>query len=270
MIDIYTQYYKPYIPEEIKTLFLAESPPAFEGDKPKKYFYMKDAAGAEPLFSTIMLAVYDVKYRRNPEYKLELLKWFCNDGFFLMDAVEYPINTPDFDAEKEIEKNKKRFIERIDKLKAEGKYTDNTKTILIKQSVYNVYKNCEDLKILNEDFIAFPYWCNNENIAKKIRDLILFTDKAKLIEYVKANNRICPQPLQWNKMYQMLKNTKRIGGGWEPAAPLILAAWWETSAIQKMFRFIDHIEWAEKNGQLEEIAKFIYDLKEIEWHHLGE
>ncbi|MCC6864561.1 MAG: hypothetical protein IT280_00210 [Ignavibacteria bacterium] len=96
------------------------------------------------------------------------------------------------------------------------------------------------------------------------------TEKSKLLEYVKANNRICPIPTEWNKLYQLLKNTKRKGGGWEPALPLILAAWWETSEIQKVLRFIDHIEWAESNGQLEEISKFLFELKEEEWHHLGE
>lgn len=94
--------------------------------------------------------------------------------------------------------------------------------------------------------------------------------KEALLEYVKSNNRICPNPEPWNKLYQLLKNTKRRGGGWEPGAPLILAAWWETSEIQKMFRFIDHIEWADKNGQLEEIAEYICSLEENQWHHLGE
>jgi len=98
----------------------------------------------------------------------------------------------------------------------------------------------------------------------------LQTNKEKLLEYVRANNRICPEPTAWNKLYGLLKNTKRKGGGCEPAAPLILAAWWEASAIQKMLRFIDHIEWADKNEQLEEIAQFIYALEENQWHHLGE
>lgn len=99
---------------------------------------------------------------------------------------------------------------------------------------------------------------------------ILQITKEILLEYVKANNRVCPAPDSWNGLWKLLKNKKRKGGGWEPALPLILAAWWETSAIQKMFRFIDHIEWAEKNGQLEEITKYLFELKEEQWHHLGE
>jgi len=270
MLEIFAQYYEPFIPDEIKVLFLAESPPAYPGEAPIKYFYMTNATGAEPLFSTIMLAIYDIKYKRNPEYKQEILNRFCNDGYFLMDAVEYPINTPDFDAETEIKKNKERFTERIEKLRTDGRISGNTKTILVKQSVYNVYKNYELLNIQNNESIGFPYWCNNEKIAGKIRDLISPTSKEKLLEYIRANSRICPVPTAWNGLWQLLRNKKRKGGGWEPALPLILAAWWDTSGLQKMMRLIEHIEWAESNGQLEEISKYLFELKEEEWHHLGE
>jgi len=172
MPDIFEQYYEPFIPDKIKVLYLAESPPSYPGELPVKYFYMPHSEGAEPLFSTIMLAVYNIRYKRNPDYKLELLNRFCNDGYFLMDAVEYPINTPEFDVETEIENNVPRFMERINRLRTDGKFTDDTKTILIKQSVYNVYQNCEQLNILNKEFIGFPYWCNNEKVASKIRDLL--------------------------------------------------------------------------------------------------
>ena len=126
MLEIFAQYYEPFIPDEIKVLFLAESPPAYPGEAPVKYFYMTNATGAEPLFSTIMLAVYNIRYKRNPEYKQELLERFCMDGFFLIDAVEYPINTPDFDVETEIENNKERFLNRINKLRTESKCTNDT------------------------------------------------------------------------------------------------------------------------------------------------
>lgn len=105
-------------------------------------------------------------------YKLELLNRFRDDGFFLMDAVEYPINTKEFIAEEEIEINKLRFLDRVTELRNEGKFTTNTKTILIKQSVYNVHKDSTELQVLNNNFIGFPYWCNNENIAKQIKKLL--------------------------------------------------------------------------------------------------
>lgn len=172
MPDIFEQYYTLFIPKTIKVLFIAESPPSFEGEIPTKYFFMKETVGAEPLFSTIMLAVYNIRYKRNPEYKLELLNRFRDDGYYLMDAVEYPINTNEYQIEHEIKINKSRFIERISELRHSGRITNNTKVILIKKSVYNVYKNLMELNILNNDFIAFPFWCNNEKIANQIRSLL--------------------------------------------------------------------------------------------------
>jgi len=52
--------------------------------------------------------------------------------------------------------------------------------------------------------------------------------------------------------------------------PLILAAWYEAPALQKQLRLFEHLEWAEKNGQFEEISIFLMNLKEDQWFHLGE
>lgn len=63
----------------------------------------------------------------------------------------------------------------------------------------------------------------------------------------------------------MLKNKKRK----EPSPPLILAAWYEP-AIFKILRFKEHLEWANKQGQLEEISNYLKSLKEENWYHLGD
>lgn len=86
----------------------------------------------------------------------------------------------------------------------------------------------------------------------------------------RRNNRVCPQPKRWNDLYNMLPETKRKDGGWEPAAPLILAAWWAAPALLKMMRLREHIEWASSHGCLDEVYIFLSELPETEWHHLGE
>lgn len=68
----------------------------------------------------------------------------------------------------------------------------------------------------------------------------------------------------------MLPDKKRKGGGWEPALPLILAAWSDTSALQKMVSFREHIEWASDHGDLDLVYRFIAELPENEWHHICE
>lgn len=87
--------------------------------------------------------------------------------------------------------------------------------------------------------------------------------------YCCSSNRIIPR--DWNKLYQMLKNTmQKPSGGWEPPLPLILAAWHETVPVEKQLRFKEHIQWAFDNNQIEEVGKYLRSLKEEEWYHLGE
>lgn len=91
-------------------------------------------------------------------------------------------------------------------------------------------------------------------------------DIETLKEYCKANKRVCPVPLRWNDLFNLLKNKKPK----EPSPPLILAVWWEAGAISKQMRFFEHLDWAEKQNQLEEISSFIYGLSEEEWFHFGD
>ena len=63
---------------------------------------------------------------------------------------------------------------------------------------------------------------------------------------------------------------RRVGSGWEPPLPLILAAWHTTSALSKKLRLEEHIRWAEENGALEAVAAFLHGLPEEDWNHIGE
>ena len=90
-----------------------------------------------------------------------------------------------------------------------------------------------------------------------------------LWSYCIESNRAIPK--DWNKLWQMLLNKKqKASGGWEPPLPLILAAWFETTPIEKNLRFKEHIQWAAKNNQLEEIGKYLKSLTEEEWYHFDE
>ena len=81
---------------------------------------------------------------------------------------------------------------------------------------------------------------------------------------------MCPQPTRWQALWELLPNRRRVGAGWEPSLPLILGAWHETPVLLKMLRLAEHIEWAEKNNALEEVATFLRGLGEDDWHHVGE
>jgi hypothetical protein len=96
------------------------------------------------------------------------------------------------------------------------------------------------------------------------------TDLDSVLELAQKNDRVCPRPMKWQEMYEMLLSTRRIGSGWEPALPLILAAWSDTPAPLKMMRLREHIEWAAAHGCLDEIRWFLASLSEDQWHHIGE
>jgi hypothetical protein len=92
-------------------------------------------------------------------------------------------------------------------------------------------------------------------------------DVNALLEYCCANGRICPQPQRWNELYQMLPNARRVGVGFEPSAPLILAAWWEATDEQKRDRVLSHIRWANQQGALAKVDGFLRSLPESDWYH---
>jgi hypothetical protein len=74
-------------------------------------------------------------------------------------------------------------------------------------------------------------------------------------------------PPKWALLYRRLPN-KRREDGWEPALPLILGAWHDTPDFLKMERLVEHIEWAELQGCLDEIATYLRNLREEEWYHM--
>ena len=92
----------------------------------------------------------------------------------------------------------------------------------------------------------------------------------ELISYCSLNERVCPQPQKWNRLWKMLPDKQQIGARWEPALPLTLGAWYDTPALLKMARFREHIEWAHSHDVLEEIDQFLRSLTEDEWHHIGD
>ena len=108
------------------------------------------------------------------------------------------------------------------------------------------------------------------DLRNQSSDITIESPLKKLISYCQEKKRICPMPVYWNELWEKLKDRKRKNGGYEPAAPLILAAWYDAPALMKQLRLIEHLEWADKHLQLEEISKFLHGLKEEQWFHLGE
>lgn len=92
----------------------------------------------------------------------------------------------------------------------------------------------------------------------------------ELLAFCRANGRICPVPMKWNELWELLPNRQRQGGGWHPSLPLILAAWWVATPSQKQERLEQHLVYAEENNMLDDVDKFLRGLNEKEWYHEGD
>ena len=87
-----------------------------------------------------------------------------------------------------------------------------------------------------------------------------------LLQYVKSDGRVCPMPNNWDVLWKMLPNRRqKSSGGWEPALPLILAAWWDVSALSKMIRLAEHIQYAGDHGVLDQVDQYLRSLKPNQW-----
>ncbi|WP_181410353.1 hypothetical protein [Nitrobacter winogradskyi] len=88
----------------------------------------------------------------------------------------------------------------------------------------------------------------------------------RLLEYVVAEGRICPQPQRWNLLWSKLPNREQHNGSWVLSPPLILAAWHYSSDDDKQERLRDHILWAERFGELDMVDQFLRSLGDLDWY----
>jgi len=86
----------------------------------------------------------------------------------------------------------------------------------------------------------------------------------------RRSNRICPQPREWQQVYDMLPGKKQMTRGWEPQAPLTGSAWNISTAMTKRMCLRDHLEWAENKGCLDEVFAYLRSLPEDGWFHAGD
>lgn len=93
------------------------------------------------------------------------------------------------------------------------------------------------------------------------------TDKEKLsslLSYVSEDGRICPQPVYWNILYNMLPNAVQAG----LSPPLILGAWNIAPGLLKIDRLRQHIEYAAENGVLDLVDQYIRSLNRKQWYYI--
>jgi hypothetical protein len=82
----------------------------------------------------------------------------------------------------------------------------------------------------------------------------------------RRNNRVCPKPLVWQRLYEWLPNKPQQ----LPAVPATRAEWEHVPALEKRSRLREHIEWAAMQGVLQKVYDALKVLPEERWHHMGE
>jgi hypothetical protein len=176
---IYKTHREKYLPEKIKWLFVAESPPAFKGEIPQAYFYFPEIPKADSLFYTIIKAIYNIDFEKHVHNRTEILTQFCKDGYYLIDSVEYPINKNTQFVEIDnsvreiiIKNNSERFNNHISELTIKGHIVKSTATLLIKETVYNQYSQIPNLNIANKGYIGFPQYVKDRNMIELIRKIL--------------------------------------------------------------------------------------------------
>jgi len=82
------------------------------------------------------------------------------------------------------------------------------------------------------------------------------------------NDRVCPRPIHWVKLYRLLPGRRETPQGWVPAPPL-LESGANAPALLKILRLKEHIRWAAQHGALGEVHRFLEQLREEDWLHAG-
>jgi hypothetical protein len=91
-------------------------------------------------------------------------------------------------------------------------------------------------------------------------------DLVQALAVARKGNRVCPKPQVWFAIYGTLKDAARSRGV-EPPPPIPLESWAATSKMAKRMAFRDHVEWADRLGELPRMFAHMESLDESSWHH---
>lgn len=157
-----------YKPDKIKLLFIAEAPPKADTGR---FFYYEDVQRGDSLFLELMKVLYPDEYtiaREVRNRKRYFLEKFRNEGFYLLDSVENPMENGD-----KVRQIKAGLPVLIGKLK---NFADTeTPIILIAATVYKACAEvlkAEGYNVLNERAVPFPGSGQQTRFRQEIGHLI--------------------------------------------------------------------------------------------------
>ncbi|MGA9564605.1 MAG: hypothetical protein WBS19_03690 [Candidatus Korobacteraceae bacterium] len=153
-----------YRPAHIKTLFIAEAPPALDS---KRFFYFENVTSHDALFWETMRVLYKGTELERSR-KTEFLNRFKADGFFLIDACRLPI-PEDVNKYQEIRKSLEDLKSRVADL-----VEPDAKIILICKTVYDECFSAlrARFNVINEEMIPHPAMGHQRDFRNKLGKVI--------------------------------------------------------------------------------------------------
>ncbi|MFC1700537.1 hypothetical protein ACFLZ0_00075 [Patescibacteria group bacterium] len=170
-IEIYEKAAKKFKPNKIKILFIAESPPFKKEGEELRYFYFENSRGKDFLFGSIMEVLFPNEYDifKTNKDKILLLDKFKENGFFLIDACDYPINQHK-DRDLFINNDFPKLIQKIKTL-----IDNDTKIILIKKNIFELLFDklkSHGFNVINDEHLDFPSCGNQLKFKNKLNNLL--------------------------------------------------------------------------------------------------
>jgi len=89
----------------------------------------------------------------------------------------------------------------------------------------------------------------------------------ELIKYCVDKNRVCPMPIKWVQISEIISVKPGYPGNHVSLSPLILGGW-DSSNEKKRDKLKTQIEYVAQDPEIyQELEKFILNLKDDEWYY---
>lgn len=168
-----------YLPEKVKVLFVAESPPNKGVDGEYRYFYFEGLpTGREFLYKETMKAIFGSEFSPDLE-KSVFLKRFCQAGLFLLDAARCPVDKKYARRQRNsaiVSCAQTHLLPEIEELKPES-------LLLIKKNVFEILSPIfkqKGFKVLNKLPIPYPNYGHQEAFRRSLRESLAGTGVIKI------------------------------------------------------------------------------------------
>lgn len=177
MTEDYEQVRQSFKPDEVRWLFVAESPPPADAGKiSTRHFYRSDTGPGDRLFMNTMRALYPEAAKLSEEAlaaaKAEWLKRFQTDGCYMIEAVpeSIPHGVPKPKRREAIKTALPNLLERVKALAG-----PETKLILIKSNTYDIAAEPlrqAGFKVLNDALLDYPGAWREEPYRRKLTTMM--------------------------------------------------------------------------------------------------